>query len=226
VRPRLWRLAGPRQIFLTSLLTHPLGRGPAAVATRLVPDLDHFRGSFGGRAVIPLWNDAAAGEPNVAAGLLERLARAYGHDVSPEMLFGYCYALLGTPAYQARFEAELREPPARVPLTADGELFARVAAAGQRLLRLHTFDEVPIGQARSGAPIEDRLWSYSVSGLRVVKAWLRYRRNEPWTATLERELLELLWLLEATLDVQPGLDALLNEVIGGGTLDRDVWSGR
>jgi type ISP restriction-modification system protein len=173
-----------------------------------------------------LWNDAEAGEPNVAPGLLERLTRAYGHAVTPEMLFGYCYALLGTPAYQANFEAELREPPARVPFTADGELFARVAGAGQQLLRIHTFEEVPIGHARPGEPIDERLSNYSVSGLRVVTSWLRYRRAEPWTDTLERELVELLWLLEATLDLQPRLDGLLNEVVRGGTLERDVWSGR
>src|SRR2546430_708902 len=40
MRPGLWRIAGPRQTFLTSLLTNVLGSGPAAVATAYVPDLD------------------------------------------------------------------------------------------------------------------------------------------------------------------------------------------
>jgi len=195
------------------------------VATRLVPDLDHFRGSFGGRAVMPLWLDAAATEPNLAPRLLRRLSSAYGHEVGPESLLGYCYALLATPAYQARFEAELRLPPARVPLTARPDVFERVADAGLRLLRIQTFDDVPVGHARAGAPIGEAVASYSVSGLRVVKSWLRYRRAEPWTDALTRELLELLWVLEATLALQPRLDTLLAEVVAGPTLDGYPWSG-
>src|SRR6202011_2107898 len=84
MRPALWRIASPHQIFLTSLLTNVLGPGPAAVATALVPDLDHFRGSFGGRAVIPLWRDPGATIPNVADGLLDDLAQLYGFPASPE----------------------------------------------------------------------------------------------------------------------------------------------
>src|SRR5207253_1045185 len=87
MRPVLWRVTGPRQVFLTSLLTNVIGPGPAAVATALVPDLDHFRGSFGARAVIPLWCDAAATRPNVTPGVLEELG------VTPPELLAYCYAL-------------------------------------------------------------------------------------------------------------------------------------
>ncbi len=39
-----------------------------------VPDLHQFRGSFGGKDAIPLWRDAAATQPNVTAGLLDRLS--------------------------------------------------------------------------------------------------------------------------------------------------------
>src|SRR5262249_36622650 len=157
LRATLWRIAGPRQIFLTTLLTHPLGAGPSAVATRMVPDLDHFRGSFGGRAVIPLWLDAAGTRPNVADGLLAALSEEYRRRVSPATLLAYCYALLGTRGYVSRFEAELRHPGPRVPLTADGAVFVRTARLGQKLLDLHTFRAVPTGQARWRSPVGDTL---------------------------------------------------------------------
>lgn len=54
LRPALWRTASARQLYMTSLLTGLLGPGPAAVVTNLVPDLDHFRGSFGAKHVILL----------------------------------------------------------------------------------------------------------------------------------------------------------------------------
>ncbi len=47
--PSLWASRSPCQVFLVSKPTHPLGSGPAATATVDVPDLDFFRGSFGGR---------------------------------------------------------------------------------------------------------------------------------------------------------------------------------
>jgi hypothetical protein len=268
MRPTLWRLSGPRQIFLTSLLTNVIGAGPAAVATALVPDLDHFRGSFGARAVIPLWRDAAATRPNVAQDWLERLAQRYGSGVDAETLLAYCYALLGTRSYARRFEEELRTPGPRVPFPRDAVPFIRTANLGRRLLWLHTFGErcappgkpamcLPTGEARcieppgddypwpcaydpeqeilrvgggSFGPLPQAVWAYSVSGLKVVPSWLRRRVSRTksgkspldaiaphaWTPSLTRELLEVVWVLEATLALEPALDAVLDEIVSSG----------
>jgi hypothetical protein len=280
MRPRLWRMAGPRQVFLTSLLSTVLGDGPAAVATALVPDLDHFRGSFGGRGVIPLWCDRDATRPNLAAGVLERLSEVYGCRVSPEHLLAYCYALLGTRAFVDRFHDELRTPCARVPITSDPALFGRTVALGERLLWLHSFGQrsvpvdqqpgvLPPGRARCLAPVGADLprqfaydpdrhtlrlgegvfgpltpsaWAFGVSGLRVIWSWLARRvssRSRPgqrsaldaiglcgWTADLSRELLELVWVVEATLELEPALQAALDDVVSGGhveTVGRGVF---
>ena len=256
MRPVLWRVAGPRQVFLTSLLTNVLGPGPAVVASACVPDLDHFRGSFGARAVIPLWRDAAATEPNASGAWLRRLSKTFGFDVDGESLMAYCYALLATRGYVRRFEEELRVPGARVPITPHAEVFRRCAEVGRELLAVHTYRHVspgvarpqrPIGQPypRSFAyrpstgtldvgegeigPIHADVWNYSVSGYHVVRGWLRQRisrrqgksaldaiQPEAWTRALTDELLQLLWLVEATLALEPTLDALLTEVLSGG----------
>ena len=141
MRPDLWRTHGDRQVYMTSLLTHVLGYGPAATATSLIPDLDHFRGSFGAKHVIPLWRDAAATQPNVTAGLLSRIADVHGAPVSPERLFAYAYGVLAQPVYVERFWDELELPPPRLPITKDAGLFGRMADHGARLLYLHTYGE-------------------------------------------------------------------------------------
>ncbi len=168
LRPALHRTYSDRQVFLTSLLTAVLGEGPAAVATALIPDLHHFRGSFGGAHVIPLWRDAAATQPNITAGLLEFLSERYnpppppsptrgegvlwlplpnvGGDwgeggLSAEDVFAYAYALLATPNYVQTFWEELALPGPRLPLTQDAALFAEGAALGRRLIWLHTYSE-------------------------------------------------------------------------------------
>jgi hypothetical protein len=251
-RPSLWRVAGSYQVFVSTMLTNVLGPGPAVVATRHVPDLDHFRGSFGARGVIPLWLDAEGTRPNVSEGWLERLAERYGLRVGAPELLAYCYALLSAPAYTCRFADELRSPGPRVPLAADRATFERVTGLGQRLLGLHTYQEVVRGQAHVArpigesyptafvfdaasasvwlgdgciAPVSPEVWDYSVSGYRVLSGWLRRRLKRSgrspldtigplrWEASLTAELLELVWLVEATIALGPVLDALLEAVV-------------
>ena len=272
MRPELWRSHSQGQVYMTSLLTAVLGHGPAAVASSAIPDLDHFRGSFGAKHAIPLWRDVKATKPNVTKGFLETLAVVHKTPVSAKRLFTYVYGILAQPAYVERFWDELEMPPPRVPITKDVKLFRRVAEHGRRLLYLHTYGErfrgrkddgsVPQGQARCTKavsldnypkdyfydpttqvlrvgdgeffPVSPAVWDYSVSGLQVVKSWLDRRkldrsgrkssplddiRPKRWEFT--EELLELLWVLEATLALQPEGAALLEEVCRSQLFSKD-----
>ena len=262
MRRELWRAHSDAQVYLTSLLTKVLGRGPAAVVSAEVPDLHHFCGR-GAKDVIPLWRDPTGSEPNVTNGFLEKLGAAYGATVAPELLFAYSYGILAQPAYVERFWDELEQPPPHLPITKDTERFQRVADHGARLLYLHTYGArfgkagdngtVPQGAAlctvgglatglpndfsydattetltvgeRQFAPVAPQVWEYSVSGYQVVKSWLDRRklrrsgrrssplddiRPERWAFT--EDLLNLLWVIEATLDHQAEGAGLLNEV--------------
>ena len=83
-------------------------------------------------------------------------------------------------------------------------------------------------------PVSPDVWDNSVSGLQVVKSWLGRRkrdgsgrkssplddiRPEHWEFT--EELLELLWVLEATLALQPEGAALLHEVCSSHLFTKD-----
>lgn len=272
---KFWLSHGDRQMYLTSLLTGVLGLGPAATACAHLPDLHHFRGSFGGRDVIPLWRDADATQPNLPADLLAVLGERLGRTIGAESFFAYTYAILSAPGYVQTFSEELTLPGPRLPVTRDPALFARAVALGLRLLYLHTYAErcvppdarpgqVPAGAARciaavgtrpedypeafawtegatpdagvlrvgkgEFAPVSRAVWEFSVSGYEVVRGWLGFRmkvrsgrksspldeiRPSAWDATLTTELLELLWVLEATVAMQPELDTLLADVLAG-----------
>lgn len=274
LRPALWAVQGEHQIFLTSMLTGVLGAGPAVTATVFVPDRHHFRGSFSGKDVIPLWRDAAATAPNLPATLLACLGQRLGVEVSAPDLFAYTYGLLSATSYTEMYSEELTLPPLRLPISADAALFAEVAAAGRQLLWWHTYGErfVPAGQLRgrlppgraksvvgiadaglpesfewvpdsadagSGvlhigagrmAPVSRAVWEFGVSGYQVLPSWLSSRmqrrsgkrsstldelRPQSWDATLSQELRELIWVLEATVNAQPRLNALLAQVVAG-----------
>ena len=80
------------------------------------------------------------------------------------------------------------------------------------------------------APVSPEMAAFSVSGLNILSSWLGYRmkersgnkssplddiRPERWTVDLSKELLELLWLLEVTLEGFPGLGRFQEEVLAG-----------
>jgi hypothetical protein len=80
------------------------------------------------------------------------------------------------------------------------------------------------------APIALELYEFEVSGLKVVQSWLGYRMKNPkgrksspldrinpdrWPSEFTTELLELLWVLEATVAEYPAQAKLLSQVVKG-----------
>jgi hypothetical protein len=270
LRPVYWTAQGPRQLYFTTLLSEPIGTGPALTACAVPPDLHHFSGR-GAKDVIPLFRDSAGAQPNLSGTTLQVIRDTVGPGVTAEDLAAYVYAVLAHPCYASTFAAELGRTELRVPITKTPRLFKRALHIGRRLLWLHTYGErfvpvrkqpgwVPAGKARcvkavpddpdrypdsfehdeatntlrvgegEFAPVENAVWEFQVSGLHVVKSWLRYRmksghgrtsspldhiRPERWTEQFTTELLELLWVLEATLAEYPRQAELLDAVLKG-----------
>ena len=264
-RPVLWQARGPRQVYLTTLTSTKLGKGPVLTATPYVPDLHHFRGTYGAKDVMPMHRDASAAAPNVTKGLLAALSHTIGVDVAGEDLLAYAYALGATPAFSDRFGKRLAEAagPVHVPITAEPGLFAESVALGRELLWWHTWGErfspddrrsLPPGSAvevrpvvgmpntysydspshtltvgaGAFAPIAPEIWSFEVSGLKILDSWLGFRmqdrqgkkssaldnvRPPRWTQT--DELLLVLSIIEHTVEATPKAEDLLERIVSG-----------
>jgi hypothetical protein len=80
------------------------------------------------------------------------------------------------------------------------------------------------------SPVVPEVYEFEVSGLKVVQSWLRYRMKkgagkkssplddihpERWSSQFTTELLELLWVLEATVEGYPEQAKLLEIVLAG-----------
>ena len=276
-RPNLWAVHGEYQLYLSGLFSQALGRGQALTACVNLPDLDHFRGSYGAKATIPMYRDSTGKQANILPGLQELLAKSYGHRVTPEDLYAYIYGVLSQPAFTDRFADELDTCELRVPITKHRALFAKVCDTGAKLLWLHTYGQrfipkghhrgqVPRGAARCAkpvpadiagypekyeyndatktlrvgdgqfAPVAPEVYEFEVSGLKVVQSWLGYRMKEPkgrrssplddintdqWPGEFTTELLELLWVLEATVEQYPAQAELLSAVAKGPCFQAD-----
>jgi hypothetical protein len=92
-----------------------------------------------------------------------------------------------------------------------------------------------VGEGEFG-PVPKEVWDFSVSGLQVVHSWLNYRmkkgagrsssplddiRPQCWTGEMSQELLELLWVLEATVAMLPEMTQTLEAIVAGETLRAD-----
>lgn len=155
--PSLWASLSERQVFMATLASYPVGPGPAATVSTAVPDMAVYRGSFGGKDVLPLYRDAE-GTPNADPALLKAIRMRHqaadpaAPDVTPERLFAYIYGLLASADYTTRFKAALGTPGPRVPVTADPMLFAEMVELGERILWLQTFGERFVPNAAAFPP--------------------------------------------------------------------------
>jgi hypothetical protein len=146
----LWESSSEHQIFLTVLSRSAPSNGPALTFSAFIPDLDHYKGSFGGR-VFPLWRDGNASQSNFRPKLLSFLTARYGKPVSSEDLMAYIAAIAAHPAYTSRFQNDLSTPGLRIPLAADAQLFFKASKLGRKVIWLNTFGE-RMADAEDGRP--------------------------------------------------------------------------
>jgi hypothetical protein len=152
----LWESRSNHQVYLTALTRSSPTSGPAVTFTALVPDLDHYKGSFGGR-VYPLWRDREATTSNVSPVLLSFLSQRYGLAVTPEDVMAYIAAIVASPAFTARFQSDLSTPGLRVPITADVETYREASELGRTIIWLHTFGERMVNPDKGRPPQPPRL---------------------------------------------------------------------
>lgn len=76
-------------------------------------------------------------ESGITDFMLARCRREFGEKVTKEDIFYYIYAVLHSPDYRARFEADLKKSLARIPLCRTGAEFAAFVRAGRKLGDLH-----------------------------------------------------------------------------------------
>ena len=252
LRPSLWATWAPGQLYLTTMMSQALGAGPAATVSGAVPDLHHFRGSWGGRDAFPCWLDAGMRRPNSSPDVVAAMTAAHGHAPAPDALFFWSTAILNAPSYTTRFREQLATPGPRIPLPGCADLFSRGVALGRTIASWQAGQTtaadsdvtvvVPLGPelpqtcrfadgtlyVGDGAimGVTRAVWEFEVSGLRVIRAWVRGRcqvasgrksspldelRPASWSGAMTRSLLGLLHTVSGLIALGPVLDELVSE---------------
>lgn len=180
--PSLWETRSDSQLYFAAPMTKQSSLGPVMTVSPDVPDLHVFRGSFGGKDILPLYRDAAAQQPNLAHGLQPALSRLLGIETpEPEEIAAYVYALLSATSYQQRFAEALKTPGPRIPITADPMLWREAVTLGRELLWLHTwaerFNDSTAGRGHRLPRIDGIGWESSVVRIPQTMADITYNKD-------------------------------------------------
>ena len=175
-----------------------------------------FAQELGSRDIrVPITRDSALFERVRSAGAYLLWLHTYGERFVPQ----------GMP----RGQVPGGEAKCTVPVPGDTDGYPETFSYNDETGTLH------VG-AGEFAPVPPEIFAFEVSGLKVVQSWLKYRmkkgagrkssplddiRPERWTSLFTTELLELLWVLEATLATYPLQAQLLEEVIAGDCFHAD-----
>ena len=138
--PTIWGLHSNDQVYMTALHRAAPSGGAAVTFCAAIPDIDHYKGSFGGR-VFPMWCDGERRTTNVKPSLLREMTEILGIEICGLDLMAYVAGVAAHPAYTARFQPDLVQPGLRVPLTADASLFRDAVNIGHEIIWLHCFGE-------------------------------------------------------------------------------------
>lgn len=136
--PELWAVRSENQVYLTAFTEESPSNGPSITFTGLIPDLHHYKGSFGGR-VFPMLDEMQA--PNLPPKLLGFLSGKYGRSVGPDDVVAYIAAVAAHSGYTAKFQGDMATPGLRIPFTASADTFAAAVDVGRLVVWLHTFGE-------------------------------------------------------------------------------------
>lgn len=133
--PKLWEHRVSDQVFIVEQHAHYPKAGPGLYFSALIPDMDAFKGSEGGR-VHPALNTAS--KPNLTSAAERLLTENFGERAPAELVY-YLAGVTGHPEYVRTFDTELQQAGIRVPLTSDTELWSRAVQLGKYVVWLHTY---------------------------------------------------------------------------------------
>jgi predicted helicase len=160
--------------------------------------------------VFPLYLKGVFGEKtdNWKPEFKKFIKTKYGKEPTPEVIFGYIYAVVNAPVYRDKFEEFLADDYARIPFPEKLADFNQISKLGWALIQAHTLKNVPvstlakfqgkgtnkvefvryskeearlyINESQYFSDVSDEIWSFFVGGYHVLERYLKAR--------VEREL--------------------------------------
>jgi len=172
---------------------------------------------------------------NLAEGLLaDLMSHLRLETITPEQVFYYIYALLHAPSYRERYGELLTIEYSRIPFTSDAQMFIKLTALGEDLVRIHTLSEtLPVVSrfpVKGGCEVErprladgrmyindlqyfegvdDSVWEHTIGGSRIVEKWLKERRGRTLSFADIKQVHQIVAAIARTIVLTKALDEII-----------------
>lgn len=177
---------------------------------------------------------------NIAPIIFEKLESAFNKRPSPEDILYYIYALFYSNIYRETYAEFLKIDFPRVPLTANYELFQKMANLGKQLVALHLLESLalakPNAKYRGGGAnnriekviyeekrqrayinsekyfdgIAPEVWNYHIGGYQVLSKYLKDRKGRNMEDA--PRYCRIVTALSKTIEIQKKIDEIYPEV--------------
>lgn len=133
-RPMLWKALVDGQIFISEFPSGYPGEGSPLLFNPGIPDYNSLNGRAGRTYPVK----TPSGGYNLPEGLVGALEDAIGVKVKPEDVTYYIAGVLGHRGFEKRFRENMQNIGARVPVTANPQIFRTVVDLGKKVVWCHT----------------------------------------------------------------------------------------
>ncbi len=177
--------------------------------------------------------------PNLSSALTEALSKIFKKEPAPEQIFYYIYAVLYSDIYRTKYAEFLKIDFPRIPFAKDYKLFSKMAAYGEKLVKLHLFKSpepdkpavrfkgkgdnrveklkyeqrrLYINKEQYFEFIEPEIWNYQVGGYQVCEKWLKDRKERILSLDDIKHYLKVVTAIEKTVKIQNEIDRIYPQV--------------
>ncbi|MFH1970105.1 MAG: type ISP restriction/modification enzyme, partial [Verrucomicrobiota bacterium] len=173
-------------------------------------------------------------------GLSQSAPHGLPHDVTPENIFHYAYAVFHSPTYRTRYAEFLKIDFPRLPLTGNRDLFFRLAAMGGELVALHLMESPKLSDLITEFPVKGTdtvekvqhndkdervwinptqyfggvpaaVWNFHIGGYQVCEKWLKDRKGRKLTYEDTRHYQQIVVALNETIRLMTEIDAVIRQ---------------
>jgi len=178
-------------------------------------------------------------EPNIDKKIYQTLNQNYGHELTPEEILYYIYAVFYSNIYREKYAEFLKIDFPRVPFTTDYKVFSKMAALGNELVDLHLMkssrlntlvskfqgkgendfieeiifrpeeSRIYINSEKYFDNVAPQVWDYQVGGYRVLQKYLKDRKGRKMDDFVHYS--QIITALNYTIEIQQEIDTFYSE---------------
>jgi len=178
-------------------------------------------------------------EPNIDKKIYQTLNQNYGHELTPEEILYYIYAVFYSNIYREKYAEFLKIDFPRVPFTTDYKVFSKMAALGNELVDLHLMkssrlntlvskfqgkgendfieeiifrpeeSRIYINSEKYFDNVTPQVWDYQVGGYRVLQKYLKDRKGRKMDDFVHYS--QIISALNYTIEIQQEIDTFYSE---------------